>query len=195
LREDLRLELMRLQQKLGVTSVYVTHDQSEALAMSSSIAVMRDGQVEQLGTPQELYDFPRTRFVASFLGSANLVGVDVVSKEPGAAGGCRFMAKTKWGADLIAMGRAPEADLAQGAIAAIRAEGLTLAPAPQANGASVDPWAGVVRNVQFLGEAIEYRIEVGNEILRARCDRSRHYAVGDAVLLKPRENACTILAS
>jgi iron(III) transport system ATP-binding protein len=68
LRQDLRVELIRLQKTLGLTSVYVTHDQSEALAMSSSVAVMREGVIEQLGTPEELYDYPRTRFVASFLG-------------------------------------------------------------------------------------------------------------------------------
>ena len=66
LREDLRVELTRIQERLGVTSIYVTHDQAEALAMSSSLAVMRDGAIEQRGTPEELYDYPRTRFVALF---------------------------------------------------------------------------------------------------------------------------------
>ena len=73
LREDLRHELTALQERLGLTSVYVTHDQSEALAMSSSMAVMREGAIEQAGTPVELYDYPRTRFVAAFLGAANLL--------------------------------------------------------------------------------------------------------------------------
>ena len=73
LRNGLRLELMGLQERLGVTFIYVTHDQEEALAMSDRIAVMNQGQIEQVGPPEELYELPRTAFVASFLGDSNLI--------------------------------------------------------------------------------------------------------------------------
>ena len=73
LRGDMRIELRELQHRLGVTSVYVTHDLEEALAMSDQIVVMRDGHIEQSGTPDEIYDRPRTAFVADFVGSANLI--------------------------------------------------------------------------------------------------------------------------
>src|SRR5690606_27213924 len=66
LREQMRFELKRLQRELGLTTVYVTHDQSEALAMSNVIAVMRDGHIEQLGSPREIYTEPATEFVADF---------------------------------------------------------------------------------------------------------------------------------
>lgn len=73
LREEMRVELRRLQRELGITSVYVTHDQVEALSLSSRIAVMHAGRVEQVGTPEEIYHRPATRFVATFIGSSNLL--------------------------------------------------------------------------------------------------------------------------
>src|SRR6201999_972518 len=73
LRGDMRIELRELQHRLGVTSIYVTHDLEEALAMSDQIVVMRNGQIEQSGKPSEIYNYPRTAFVADFVGSANLI--------------------------------------------------------------------------------------------------------------------------
>ena len=73
LRADMRIELRELQHRLGITSVYVTHDLEEALAMSDRIVVMQDGLIEQVGTPAEIYNHPRNAFVADFVGSANLI--------------------------------------------------------------------------------------------------------------------------
>ena len=77
LRKQLQLELKRVQTEVGITFVYVTHDQEEALTMSDRIAVMNHGRVEQLGTPEELYERPRTRFVADFIGTTNLLAGSV----------------------------------------------------------------------------------------------------------------------
>jgi iron(III) transport system ATP-binding protein len=73
LRADMRIELRELQHRLGITSVYVTHDLEEALAMSDRIVVMRDGAIEQIGSPADIYNLPRNAFVADFVGSANLI--------------------------------------------------------------------------------------------------------------------------
>src|SRR5438132_3491256 len=73
LRADMRIELRELQHRLGITSVYVTHDLEEALAMSDRIVVMRDGSIEQIGSPSDMYNLPRNAFVADFVGSANLI--------------------------------------------------------------------------------------------------------------------------
>ena len=73
LRKEMQLELKRLQREVGITFVYVTHDQEEALTMSDRIAVMRDGRIEQTGTPREVYDRPATEFVARFIGRCNVV--------------------------------------------------------------------------------------------------------------------------
>ncbi|MBE5794033.1 MAG: ABC transporter ATP-binding protein [Clostridiales bacterium] len=73
LRQEMQVELKRLQQQLGITFIYITHDQEEALNMSSRIVVMRDGKVEQIGTPEEIYEHPATLFVAGFIGQSNLI--------------------------------------------------------------------------------------------------------------------------
>ena len=87
LRRQLQVELKALQQRVGITFVYVTHDQEEALTMSDQIAVMSDGVVEQVGTPREVYDEPTTEFVADFLGISNLITAEA---QPAANGGCRL---------------------------------------------------------------------------------------------------------
>ena len=73
LRKEMQIELKRIQREVGISFVYVTHDQEEAMTMSDRIAVMNRGRVEQLGTPREIYFHPRSRFVADFIGTANLV--------------------------------------------------------------------------------------------------------------------------
>jgi iron(III) transport system ATP-binding protein len=196
LRQDLRIELIRLQKTLGVTAVYVTHDQSEALAMSSSVAVMKDGVIEQLGTPEESYDYPRTRFVASFLGSANLLTARLVAVHNGGiergAESYRFEAETSWGAPITAFGRVwlPAGDRVS---AAIRPEGIQLSSGRDGEDGTSDPWAGVVETVQFLGDAFDYQIRIRDQVLRARCGRALQFKTGDAVHVSIRDRACAIV--
>ncbi|MFN2483784.1 MAG: ABC transporter ATP-binding protein [Candidatus Limnocylindria bacterium] len=83
LRKQMQLELKRIQTEVGITFVYVTHDQDEAMTMSDRIAVMRAGRIEQLGRPEDLYERPGTEFVAGFLGVSNLLDVDVASRDDG----------------------------------------------------------------------------------------------------------------
>src|SRR3984885_13410685 len=88
LRDRMRSELKRLQRELGLTTVYVTHDQSEALALSHEIAVMNDGHVVQVGTPRQIYEQPRNQFVADFVGTTNFIGGTVTAVDDG-KGRCR----------------------------------------------------------------------------------------------------------
>ena len=81
LRERMRLELKRLQHDLGITSIYVTHDQSEALALSHQIAVMNEGRIVQLGSPRDIYERPQAGFVAEFVGTTNFLQVEVLSAD------------------------------------------------------------------------------------------------------------------
>ena len=83
LRETMQLEVRRLQQKLGLTTVFITHDQEEALIMSDHIAVMREGRIQQIGRPRDVYIRPENRFVADFVGESNLYGGRVVTARPG----------------------------------------------------------------------------------------------------------------
>jgi spermidine/putrescine transport system ATP-binding protein len=81
LRKQMQLELKRIQNEIGITFLYVTHDQEEALAMSDRLAVMRGGRIEQIGAPEEIYDSPTTEFVAGFLGASNLLDGQVVGRD------------------------------------------------------------------------------------------------------------------
>ncbi|HEX3907222.1 MAG TPA: ABC transporter ATP-binding protein [Mycobacteriales bacterium] len=85
LRQTMQIELKRIQREVGITFVYVTHDQSEALTMSDRLIVMHDGRIEQLGSPKELYEQPKTRFVAGFIGTSNILRGTVASVEDGKA--------------------------------------------------------------------------------------------------------------
>ena len=82
LRRQMQLELKRLQKKLGITFVYITHDQEEAINMSDRIAVMRGGRFEQIGTPEEIYDEPKTHYVAQFIGRSTILDGTVESGRP-----------------------------------------------------------------------------------------------------------------
>jgi putative spermidine/putrescine transport system ATP-binding protein len=83
IRVELRQEIRRIQQQLGITTIYVTHDQEEALSISDRIVVMNDGKIEQIGSSTEIYNFPKTEFVAKFVGQINLMPVDVVNPTQG----------------------------------------------------------------------------------------------------------------
>jgi len=160
LRVQMRGELSRLQRQLAITTVYVTHDQEEAMAISDRIAVMRRGAVAQVGTAEELYRAPRSAFVAQFIGRVNLVESRVL----GVTGG--HVAVTLWGASLSV----PAADgyaTGQRLSLVLRPESLTLVPetAKAAEGEVIVP--GIVRGRTFLGEKVEYAVEVGGALLQA----------------------------
>src|SRR6185295_13081033 len=86
LREEMRVEISGLQRRLGIATVFVTHDQGEALTMSDRIAVMRNGRIDQIGAPTDIYERPATRFVASFIGAINMLPANVESIEAGGFG-------------------------------------------------------------------------------------------------------------
>jgi putative spermidine/putrescine transport system ATP-binding protein len=146
LRQTMQFELKQLQRQLGVTLVFVTHDQEEALAMSDRVAVMRGGKIEQLGAPAELYDRPATRFVADFLGDANVI--------EGTVGGDGLLAT-----DGLAI-RVPQIAVGPAAIA-LRPERVRL---DQVEGLA-NRLDGTVENVNFLGGSILYRVALPNRRL------------------------------
>jgi spermidine/putrescine transport system ATP-binding protein len=142
LRRQLQLELKRIQAEVGITFVYVTHDQEEALTMSDRIAVMQAGRVEQLGTPEELYERPASRFVADFIGTTNLVR-GVVEAD----GAVRLESgeRTRVTHDGLSPGASVELS--------IRPECISLVP-PDAIGAI----PGVVEQVAYLGTNVTYQV-------------------------------------
>jgi ABC-type Fe3+/spermidine/putrescine transport system ATPase subunit len=143
LREEMQVELGKLQRRLGLTTVMVTHDQREAIVLSDRIAVMRAGKVEQLGSPLEIHDQPRTRYVARFCGVENLLPVKVL-------GGTAIEV-----AGTVLHGNCGGADRTiSDATLAVRAEAVAVA----ARSAEPGEIAGVVSFVQILGAAVRYEI-------------------------------------
>jgi iron(III) transport system ATP-binding protein len=191
LREEMRLEIKRLQRDLGVTAVYVTHDQEEALAISDTIAVMRDGRVEQMGPPEDVYLRPASRFVAEFVGTGNIIDGTIERRLPDGvevqtAGGT--LRATAEGTDL-----APGA--AVGIL--IRPEHVRIAPLSDGaddRGDGGHGWAGEVAERAFLGDSIDYGARVGSQLIRIRSHPTVRLEVGAAVRLELPPEHCSILA-
>ena len=180
LRDDMRLELKRLQRELGVTAVYVTHDQAEALALSNQVAVMRDGRIVQEGRPREIYEEPRSRFVAEFLGNPNLFE-GIVEDDS--------MVSTPHG-PLAAQGAAGK-QLGTRVIVAVPPERLALregSPDGHAN-----QFAGTIVNRAFRGDTVEHVVRVGDQELRARCDSSISIAQGTEVTVVLAPESCRLI--
>ncbi len=166
LREHTQFELLNIQKRLGVTFVVVTHDQQEAMTISSRMGVMDRGQIVQVGTPAEIYESPATRFVADFIGSVNLLDGQVTGTDAG--GLCIHCAET--GGEI----RAEAAAVAPGSSVwvALRPEKIELAREPQP-GAALErtlipnQLRGVVKEIGYRGDASAYLIEVApGKILR-----------------------------
>ena len=161
LRVEMRSELKMLQRKLGITAIYVTHDQEEANAVADRIAVLDQGRIQQIGAPTELYDHPANRFVATFLGTANLI--------EGRIAGGNFS-----GGGLVLGGvGGPDGP----ACISIRPQDVTLGPTGLGTAATVESF-------EFLGGTVRYRLRMGEQRMMVdtphRRDGATH-AVGSAV--------------
>jgi len=153
LRMEMRMEIKHVIKKLGITAVYVTHDQAEALAMADRCAVMRAGRIEQIGTPRELYERPANRFIADFMGYANLFDACVVSSESGS-----LRLSSSAGTWISQTGRQTFPDGAKVAVA-IRPEKVRLGEWP-ADIAVKNVFHGRLKESIYLGAAVEYRVEL-----------------------------------
>jgi putrescine transport system ATP-binding protein len=156
LREQTQFELIDLQQKVGITFIVVTHDQDEAMALATRIAVMDHGQVVQVGTPAEIYEFPRSRFVADFVGTTNLFEGTVSACE----GGLISVRCTETDSELLVddQGRF---SVGQRVWVALRPEKVRLAKQP-ASGARINQLRGTVWELGYLGNRSTYRIRTAS---------------------------------
>jgi spermidine/putrescine transport system ATP-binding protein len=166
LRKQMQLELKRIQSEVGITFVHVTHDQEEAMTMADAIAVMNNGRIEQLGTPSELYERPRTSFVAGFLGVSNLLRGEVFEDDGvriDGAGGIRVASPLPSSGSRVAVG--------------VRPEKLNL------NGEGANTLQGTVRERAYTGVATQYLIETPAGIVTVFVQSSGAAARGDAVTI------------
>jgi len=184
LREEMRFYIRSLQQEFGITTVYVTHDQSEALVLADRIAVMKDGVLQQVGTPTDIYQRPGNAWVADFIGLTNLVPGVITDRE-----GSRVLVDT----DLGVLSGTGSDGLRTGdqVLLSIRPESLritsgtdTAHPGDTLDGAERNRLVGVVRERAYLGNLVDYRIEVGERVrLRVQTAPVPAYDVGDRVVL------------
>jgi spermidine/putrescine transport system ATP-binding protein len=154
LREAMQFELKRIQREVGITFVFVTHDQGEALTMSDRIAVMSEGRVEQIGTPEEIYNSPATLFVAGFIGSANLLPGEVVTTD-----GPDTVVKLNAGQTVRTRThteRPPGAPVS----VMLRPERLIAATTPRDDGRSIE---GTVRDIVFQGATARINVHLADE--------------------------------
>jgi iron(III) transport system ATP-binding protein len=161
LRAEMRLEIKELQRALGITSVYVTHDLEEALAISDRIVVMRDGVIEQTGTPADIYDLPRNAFVADFVGSANLIEG---RPRPELAGPGLVALETPGGA--IVHGTAYGRRVGPRACFSVRTVHVRLSRERPAG--PVNVWPATVRRRVFQGDFTQYHVEWDGRTLVVR---------------------------
>jgi len=153
LRKEMQVEVKNLQERLQTTFVFVTHDQDEALVMSDRVAVMNAGRIEQVGTPDGLYERPRTRFVADFLGVRNLLECTVRDRGDG-----RVLLETRGGLRLHAE---DDGGYGEGAFwVGLRAERMSLADA-----AFPDALSGTIEDELYLGDRTDWRVRLGQETL------------------------------
>jgi iron(III) transport system ATP-binding protein len=188
LRDRMRSELKRLQRELSLTTVYVTHDQSEALALSHEIAVMNDGRVVQVGTPREIYEQPRNRFVADFVGTTNFISGTVTAVEDG-----RCLVGCGLGPLRVQASQGIAKDTA--VIVSVRPEDVELSEQqpPAADGENV--CKAIVTAKDFLGEYLDFQLKVGDVVLLARAHPSLRTPVGDAIFLRMKAEKCVAIPS
>ncbi len=176
LRGDMRFEIRRLHDEFHSTSIYVTHDQVEAMTMADRIVVMNAGRIEQIGTPEDVYDRPRSRFVARFIGASNVIdGRRVADREVEVAG------------RRLSIGQGEMAAPGEAMSFCVKMHDLELVAGERAGAVNVLP--GVVRGQAYLGSHRDYIVDVGQEILVA-APPGLHVPVGSQVHVKFEPDRC-----
>jgi iron(III) transport system ATP-binding protein len=183
LRERMRFELIEIQSKLGISAVYVTHDQAEAMVMSGRVIVMDSGHIAQEGAPEEIYATPRTRFVADFIGLSNFIDAEIVDRR-----GDGWLATSPLG-ELECVSDLQHSPRDK-VLLAVRPERVEIAGEPFTAPNSLK---GTLRHRYFLGPYSEYFIEVGGVVLRAQKAASVPMRPGEPVSVHIAPGDCRVV--
>jgi iron(III) transport system ATP-binding protein len=185
LREEMRFEIRRLHEAFGITTLYVTHDQAEAMVISDRIAVLERGRVVQVGTADEVFLQPRTRFVAEFIGKTNLVEGVAVAPDTVALGALRLRVG---GGGLVAGARV---------VVSIRPHDIALTAPGEGGVAGVNALRATVLRASFLGDSVDYQVRVADSdvLLRVAAPAAPRRRAGEAVGLSIEPAACIPLAA
>jgi iron(III) transport system ATP-binding protein len=191
LREDMRFEIRRLHEALHITTVYVTHDQAEAMVTSDRIAVMNAGRVEQIGAPAEVYERPATAFVAGFIGRTNLLRGRI---------GADARVDCEGGVDLVSTAGS-EHPTGENVTVSIRPHAIVLAPAggpasaARGDGPPGNVFTGTVTRASYFGEAMDYQVAIAGTacILRVAGPPEPRFDVGQAVVVHIEPRRCILV--
>ena len=182
LREEMRFEIRRLHEAFGITTLYVTHDQAEAMVISDRVAVLEHGRLAQVGAPEDIFRRPQSRFIAEFIGKTNIVEA------------------TATGPDMVARGpwrlRVGDKDLAPGVAVLVSLRPHEIRMSSHADAAQGEnAFAAIVRRASYLGTAVDYQVTVdGSDVtLRVTAPVSPRFAIGDAVSLSVEPASCVAL--
>jgi iron(III) transport system ATP-binding protein len=186
LREQMRAELRQIQRRLKVATLFVTHDQIEALSMSNRIAVMHDGQIVQEGTPREIYLQPESQFVAGFVGSTTLISGTVASVERD-----RDEALVETSMGVLRCRATGALETGARATVVVRPEAVRIRE--DAGDASTNVFEGSVEFAQFVGDAVDYRVRVGDESLRVKGHGRSYLRRRDRTFVELPPSECTVL--
>jgi len=154
LRKQMQLELKRIQQEVGITFIYVTHDQEEAMTMSDRLAVMRHGHIEQLGPPEDVYELPETEFVAGFLGASNLLDGDIKDRTNGST-----VVLLSTGSTVVVPSDRVPMDLDGAVKVGVRPEKIRLEPDQGPAPAGDNHVTGLLRMSTYIGVSHQYNVE------------------------------------
>ncbi|MSP37626.1 MAG: ABC transporter ATP-binding protein [Deltaproteobacteria bacterium] len=189
LRNQMRWELKDLQRRLGTTTIYVTHDQVEALAISDRIALMNKGQIAQIGTPREIYANPVNEFAADFIGAANIISGEL-SEEIDHRSFARIT--TSFGV-LMATQKGELNKASKDVLIAFRPEDVSLVSQATCAEGQHNVFQGIVQGSTYLGDSSEFRITVGEQRIQAKTDSTTHFPVGAVVYLSIAPAACLVI--
>jgi iron(III) transport system ATP-binding protein len=186
LREQMRKELRLIQRRIKVTTVFVTHDQVEALSMSNRIAVMKDGVIVQEGSPRDIYLTPNSEFVAAFIGATNFIHGTVTSV--GQITG-EFNVDSTVGPLVVRTEQA--LTVGEPVTVAVRPESLTLSSDPVAGMNSVEAQVDIGL---FVGESVDYHLQIGDLLIRAKGSARSRFRRRDKVFVGIPPEDCTVIA-
>jgi len=189
LREKMRFEIKSLVRRMGITSVYVTHDQAEAMVISDRIAVMNSGHVAQVGTPEQIYEKPATKFVADFIGTMNFIPAKVVQIAKQTRS---ITVQTAFNQQLLCQGsEATEIVEGQNVFASIRPEDVRVyAEAPEAR---PNLFKGSIAHKAYLGNFLFFFVEVADTLIRVQVAHHLPHQEGQEIYLSLSPEKCMVL--
>ncbi|AKS33735.1 ABC transporter ATP-binding protein [Mycolicibacterium goodii] len=188
LRDGMRFELKRLQRELQITAIYVTHDQVEALAMSTTIAVLKGGSVEQIGRPRDIYEAPASLFVADFIGTSNFISGKVTGQE----GAGVWRVETAVGEVLAMVTSDRPLPAGTEVSVSVRPQDIGMVKEPAAV-RGVGRWPGTVRAREYLGEYVDHFVEVDGTNIRVRTGARTSVGPDTEVMLSLEPGYSTLL--